>query len=94
MVIPCYTHLMKTAISVPDAVYVDVEAAVRQLGISRSQFYVSAAQRYLGELSHDELVDQINEAVALETAASLKETAEFLTVGMASSQARLGNEQW
>ncbi|MCL2482675.1 MAG: hypothetical protein FWF43_04520 [Propionibacteriaceae bacterium] len=85
---------MKTAISVPDSLYAGVEAKVSELGMSRSQFYAVAVQRYLDELSRADLVARINEAIDLETEESRQETKEFVTTGVASSQARLGNDQW
>lgn len=89
-----YTNSMKTAISVPDITYAQVEAKVSELGMSRSQFYALAADRYLRELSQNELIDQVNQALDLETAVSLREREEFVIAGMTSSQIRLGNEQW
>jgi|GEM_PF-2682055 len=94
MVILSYTSIVKTAISVPDSLYAGVEAKVSELGMSRSQFYAVAVQRYLDELSRADLVARINEAIDLETEESRQETKEFVTTGVASSQARLGNDQW
>ncbi|MCL2735866.1 MAG: type II toxin-antitoxin system HicB family antitoxin [Propionibacteriaceae bacterium] len=85
---------MKTAISVPDHVSAEVEAKVRELGMSRSHFYATAAARYLRELSHDNLVARVNEAYDLETTESRAQTRDVVNVGMASSQTRLGAEQW
>jgi len=85
---------MKTAISVPDPVFAEVEAKVGELGMSRSQFYTVAAESYLQELSHQNLIAQINEAVDLETRASRHETEQFTAAAVRSSQSRLGNESW
>lgn len=51
---------MKTAISVPDETFAAAERAAAKLGISRSQFYARAAQRWIDELDSDELTQQIN----------------------------------
>lgn len=51
---------MKTAISVPDAVFDQVEEAARRLGMSRSQFYATAAQRWVDELARRDVTDQID----------------------------------
>ena len=85
---------MKTAISVPDLVFAQVEVKVETLGVSRSQFYTTAAEHYLRELAQRDLTEQINEAVELETAASARETSQFVAAGVASSSARLGAEPW
>jgi hypothetical protein len=51
---------VKTAISVPDATFAAAERAAAKLGISRSQFYARAAQRWIDALEGDELTQQIN----------------------------------
>ncbi|MEZ0074852.1 hypothetical protein [Planotetraspora sp. GP83] len=56
---------MKTAISVPDETYSQVERCTAALGISRSEFYTTAAQRYLEHLESHALTQQIDAALAL-----------------------------
>ena len=55
---------MKTAISVPDATFSEVEQRAQALGMSRSQFYTAAARHYLDELNEQATTDQINAALA------------------------------
>lgn len=54
---------MKTAISVPDDTFRRVEARVEALGLSRSQFYATAAERYLDELDRTGLTGDIDAAI-------------------------------
>lgn len=54
---------MKTAIAVPDAVFLEVEARVKALGMSRSEFYSTAARRYLAELDRTDLRARIDSAL-------------------------------
>lgn len=54
---------MKTAISVPDDTFARVETAAARLGVSRSQFYARAAERWLSELEASQITDQINAAL-------------------------------
>jgi metal-responsive CopG/Arc/MetJ family transcriptional regulator len=54
---------MRPAISVPDETFRRVEQAVKRLGVSRSQFYVRAAQRWLDALEHEDATDAINLAI-------------------------------
>jgi hypothetical protein len=54
---------MKTAISVPDRVFARVEKAAKRLGISRSEFFARAAERWADELDRHNLTRQINEAL-------------------------------
>lgn len=56
---------MKTAISVPDDVFDAATKRADDLGISRSEFFSTAAQRYLDELSRESLTEQINQVLAL-----------------------------
>jgi metal-responsive CopG/Arc/MetJ family transcriptional regulator len=41
---------MKTAISIPDATFARVEASAARLGVSRSEFFARAAERWIGDL--------------------------------------------
>ena len=59
-----YSTPMKTAISVPDRTFERVETAARQLGVSRSEFFARAAERWLDDLESDNTTDAINRAIA------------------------------
>jgi len=54
---------MKTAISVPDETFDRVSRTASDLGMSRSEFFARAAQRYLDELDAESLTGQINSAM-------------------------------
>lgn len=55
---------MKTAISIPDEVFSAVDAKAAHLGISRSEFYATAARRYLAALEESALEAAIDAAIA------------------------------
>lgn len=55
---------MKTAISVPDGTFERASRRARELGISRSEFFATAAARYLDELDEESTTREIDEAVA------------------------------
>ena len=55
---------VKTAISLPDDTYRRVDDAARRLGISRSEFFARAAERWLESLDDDGTTDAINRAIA------------------------------
>ncbi|WP_026452942.1 CopG family transcriptional regulator [Saccharomonospora iraqiensis] len=55
---------METAISVPDTTFEKVEQRATALGVSRSEFYTRAAQRYLADLETQDLSDEIDDALA------------------------------
>lgn len=56
---------MKTAISVPDETFEQVERSAKSLGVTRSEFYARAARYYLEHLEQESLTDEINAALAL-----------------------------
>jgi metal-responsive CopG/Arc/MetJ family transcriptional regulator len=56
--------VMKTAISLPDGTFARVEAAAKRLGVSRSEFFARAAERWLDDLDDDQTTDAIDRALA------------------------------
>ena len=59
---------MKAAISVADDTLRRVDDAARRLGVSRSEFFARAAERWLTALADHGTTDAINRAIAeLET---------------------------
>lgn len=54
---------MKTAISLPDETFDRASRRARDLGMSRSEFFTRAAQRYLDELDSQSLTKQIDNAL-------------------------------
>ncbi len=61
---------MKTAISLPDEVFKKVERKARQMGLSRSEFFVRAAERFLESMNHESVTASYNEAFASEDRAT------------------------
>lgn len=62
---------MKTAISLPDETFTRVEEAAKRLGVSRSEFFARAAERWLDDLDDEPTTEAINralEGVAQDTA--------------------------
>jgi metal-responsive CopG/Arc/MetJ family transcriptional regulator len=54
---------MKTAISVPDETFHRVDDAARRMGVSRSEFFSRAAERWLDTLEGDDVTEAINRAL-------------------------------
>lgn len=54
---------MKTAISLSDETFERVSRTASDLGMSRSEFFARAAQRYLDELDAQSLIGQIDGAL-------------------------------
>lgn len=55
---------VKTAISVPDDTFQRVDAAAQRMGVSRSEFYSRAAERWLRALDEHGVTQAIDEALA------------------------------
>ncbi|SDM94307.1 ribbon-helix-helix protein, CopG family [Allokutzneria albata] len=54
---------MKTAISIPDETFAEVERAAKCLGVTRSEFYARAARYYLEHLEQESLTNEIDAAL-------------------------------
>lgn len=54
---------MKTAISVPDETYDQATELAKRHGMSRSEFFARAAQKYAAELDGSTLTAHINQAL-------------------------------
>jgi hypothetical protein len=57
----CYTFNMKTAISLPDRIYLEAEKTARNLGISRSTLYLNALTEYLKKNNRENITQRLNE---------------------------------
>ena len=55
---------MKTAISIPDETFNEAERRAAQLGVSRSEFFTTAARHYIQELNAESLTGRIDAALA------------------------------
>ncbi|MCL2130453.1 MAG: ChpI protein [Treponema sp.] len=55
---------MKTAISLPDAVYFEAEETAQNLGISRSALYLNALTEYLKINNRKNITQKLNEVYA------------------------------
>jgi metal-responsive CopG/Arc/MetJ family transcriptional regulator len=56
---------VKTAISIPDETFNDAERHATELGVSRSEFFTTAARHYIRELDAQSLTGRIDAALAL-----------------------------
>jgi metal-responsive CopG/Arc/MetJ family transcriptional regulator len=54
---------VKTAISIPDATFARVEETAARLGLSRSEFFARAAERWLADLEGAETTAAIDAAL-------------------------------
>ncbi|MFV0494453.1 ribbon-helix-helix protein, CopG family [Mycobacterium sp.] len=82
---------MKTAISLPDETFDRVAQRASDLGVSRSEFFARAAQRYLDELDAQSLTGQIDSA--LERVHGANE-AEAAAVGIGRRVLDAVDDEW
>ena len=54
------SRVMKTAVSIPDPLFKEAEAAAKKLGLSRSRFIQIALEAYLERRREEELTAEIN----------------------------------
>lgn len=93
-VIPRYTRPMKTAISVPDVTYARVDKKAAELGMSRSQFYSVAAERYLRDLESEGLTARIDEALARSGEGARAEAHEWAVWSKTQADRRVEGDEW
>jgi hypothetical protein len=56
-----YTEYMKTAISLPDRLYVDVERTAKAMGIPRSQLFAIALEEFITHHKREKITERLNE---------------------------------
>jgi metal-responsive CopG/Arc/MetJ family transcriptional regulator len=56
-----YTNFLKTAISLPESLFRQAEAAARKLKMSRSQLYGTALAEFLERRRTDKITERLNE---------------------------------
>ena len=61
---PVILDRMKTAISLPDETFRRADRAAKRLGLSRSEFFARAAERWLDDLDDESTTAAIDRAIA------------------------------
>ncbi|MGH9039115.1 MAG: ChpI protein [Acidimicrobiia bacterium] len=60
---------MKTAVSIPDALFDAADRAARRLGLSRSELYARALERFLGDEPDEAITAALDQVYADEQSA-------------------------
>jgi metal-responsive CopG/Arc/MetJ family transcriptional regulator len=78
---------MKTAISIPDELFKEVDNLTKRLGMSRSELYATAVSEYLRDHRNDAVTERLNEIYRKEPSAAdvVLKTLQF---------ASLEKEEW
>lgn len=78
---------MKTAISLPDALFAEAERFAQEKGMSRSELYAQAVQLYLDTHRYEGVTEALNKLFA--------EEQEPLHPALMAAQVRaIGREEW
>jgi metal-responsive CopG/Arc/MetJ family transcriptional regulator len=81
---------VKTAISIPDETFQQVEVRAAELGVSRSEFFARAVQAYFEVLDAESWTHRINAAVDL---VGTDESTE-LAVATGRRRLELDEDEW
>lgn len=82
-----YTAAMKTAISLPDAVFEAADELAQRLGMSRSELYATAVEEYVRAHRREGVTEALNQVYAKESSG--------LDAGLAMIQAlSLPRDEW
>ena len=57
---------MKTAISIPDGLFIAADNYAKNIGVSRSHLYARAVARFLEQQSADHITQQLNDIYSTE----------------------------
>lgn len=82
---------MKTAISLPDPLFAQLDARAKERGESRSGLIAEALRRYLKELEAADITRELNQTYTEETA---REDREFAELAVRAYQSVLEREPW
>jgi metal-responsive CopG/Arc/MetJ family transcriptional regulator len=82
---------MKTAISVPDEIFQRASRRASDLGLSRSEFFARAADKYLHELDANSITKQIDAALV---AAGGEDESSTAAVAAGHHLLAEGAEEW
>jgi metal-responsive CopG/Arc/MetJ family transcriptional regulator len=77
-----YTNAMKTAISIPDELFVSAEQFAKQRGLSRSELYVTALRQYLNHHDSEAITQQLDALYSDERSALDPDLTQAQTHGL------------
>jgi metal-responsive CopG/Arc/MetJ family transcriptional regulator len=81
---------MKTAVSIPDNVFLAAEETAKRLNIPRSQLYSKAVEEYISQHNNEYVTEKLNQVYSKD---SDKET-EFLDTNIQSLRDATANDSW
>lgn len=82
---------MKTAISIPDDIFKDIEKLSKELHCSRSRLIADAAKEYIEKIKNKKILDALDDAYS---ESETKEEAELRRESKKKYGKRLQVEKW
>ncbi|TGM35750.1 ChpI protein [Leptospira biflexa] len=82
---------MKTAISIPDDLFVSAEKTAKKLGIPRSQLFALALEEFIQNHSNESITDSLNKVYTKST--KVTETLAS-SLSVATLRRSLKNDTW
>jgi metal-responsive CopG/Arc/MetJ family transcriptional regulator len=82
-----YTSSMKTAISIPDELFLSADKAAKKLGLTRSAFIQRALEEYLDNQNQRRIIETLNRVYASVDSAVPAQIARY-------QEASAQNEVW
>lgn len=82
---------MKTAISIPDDLFVSAEKTAKKLGIPRSQLFAKALEEFIQNHSKEKITEKLNEVYAKNIDAT---DHSILNISVSTLRRSLKNDSW
>ncbi|MCG6142691.1 ChpI protein [Leptospira bourretii] len=82
---------MKTAISIPDDLFVSAENTAKKLGIPRSQLFAKALEEFIQNHSKEKITEKLNEVYAKNLYDSDKQISN---ISVSTLRKSLKNDAW
>ncbi|MBM9547580.1 ChpI protein [Leptospira sp. 201903074] len=82
---------MKTAISIPDDLFVSAEKTAKKLGIPRSQLFAKALEEFIQNHSKEKITEKLNEVYAKNNDAT---DHSILNISVSTLRRSLKNDSW
>jgi len=81
--------IMKTAISLPDALFTDAEKIAQSMGIPRSQLFAKALEEFIVHHKKETITERLNTVYK-----SIDQDSELMTVSIESMRRLTKNDAW
>lgn len=82
---------MKTAISIPDDLFISAEKTAKKLGIPRSQLFAKALEEFIQNHSKEKITEKLNEVYAKNIDAT---DHSILNISVSTLRRSLKNDSW